>query len=272
VGLIAGNRELPLVVARAVKAMGLPLAICGLEGETGAGLRALADHYAEFPLGRLRPMAEFFLRLGVSSVSMAGGVSRESVLERYDPDEDAQDLMEGLPDYQTDTILRAFGRYLENKGLPLVSVTDLAPQLLVKPGRLGSVEPGPALLEDLSLAFRVARELGRLDVGQTVVVSDLIAVALEGADGTDATIRRGAALSKRPIAVAKVMKPTQDFRLDLPVVGPPTLELLAGLNCAGLALDARGLIMLERERCVSIADKAGMALLAWLEPPATARG
>jgi DUF1009 family protein len=157
-------------------------------------------------------------------------------------------------------------QWLEERSLKLVSVTELAPGLLVQPGLLTQKAPSPELLEDLRLAFRVAKELGRLDVGQTAVVSDKIAVALEGADGTDATIRRGAALCRKPVAVAKTVKPSQDTRFDLPVVGLETIEVLLECRAGALALDASGLIFLDQEQCLALANRAGLAIVAWLGP------
>ncbi|MDR2406187.1 MAG: UDP-2,3-diacylglucosamine diphosphatase LpxI [Deltaproteobacteria bacterium] len=267
VGLIAGNRTLPVIAAKALKARGVPLALCSLAGEAEEELKNYANFHITLSLGSLRPMVDFFKSSGVSELFMAGGIDRDNLLENYDPDDDAIALMESLSNFQTDTILRGLASYLERAGLKLISVTDIVPEILVKPGLLSETPPSPELLADLRLAFVLARELGRLDVGQTVVVSDLIAVALEGADGTDATIRRGASLSKRPIAVAKVLKPTQDTRFDLPVIGPPTLELLADLKAGGLVLDAKGLIILEEDKCIEIANSNKMALLAWMEAP-----
>jgi DUF1009 family protein len=268
VGFIAGNLSLPVIAARKVKEEGRFLAVADIGGEASPELRALADRYAEIPLGALRALTDFFLGCGVTDVCMAGGISRATVIGGYRPDAEAVRLMEGLASFQTDTILRAAAGWLEGEGLRLFSVTDLVPGLLVRPGRLGAAEPSPGLLEDLAFAFRIARELGRLDVGQTAVACDKIAVALEGADGTDATIRRGASLCSKPVAVAKVLKPSQDTRLDLPVVGPPTLKVLCEVKAGGLVLDARGLILLDEEECVRLADGAGLALLAWLEAPA----
>ncbi|MDR2612497.1 MAG: UDP-2,3-diacylglucosamine diphosphatase LpxI [Deltaproteobacteria bacterium] len=270
VGFIAGNLSLPVLAARKVKEEGRFLAVAGIGGEASEELRGLADRYTELSLGELRPLSGFFLGCGVRDVCMAGGVSRETIIRNYRPDEEAVKLMEGLRSFQTDSILRAVAGWLEARGLNLVSVTDLVPEILVRPGRIGRAEPSPELEEDLSFAFRIARELGRLDVGQTVVACDKIAVALEGADGTDATIRRGASLCSKPVAVAKVLKPSQDTRLDLPVVGPPTVRLLAEVKAGGLALDARGLILLEEEECARLADEAGIALVAWLDPPGAA--
>jgi DUF1009 family protein len=262
VGLIAGNLSLPVLAARKIKAEGRPLSVIGFCGETDPELKLLSDHYLEIPLGQLQPLADFFLKHGVKKISMAGGLSRENIINSYLPDEAAIKLMESLSDFQTDNILRAVAGWLEEKGLNLVSVVDLIPEILVKPGLLTKTVPSPELLEDLNMAFRLAKELGRLDVGQTVVVSEKIAVALEGADGTNATIRRGASLCKKPIAVAKVVKPTQDFRLDLPVIGPETIEVLIECQAGGLILDSTGLIMLEQEKCLLLADQATLVILA----------
>jgi DUF1009 family protein len=243
------------------------VAVCGITGETDPELRTLADHYAEMSLGALAPLADFFLSRGCRFLSMAGGISRDSIIKNYVPDMEAVKIMERLPDFQTDTILRAFADFLEKKGLRLVSVTDIVPEILVKPGYLGKHRPSPELLDDLILAFTFAKELGRLCIGQTAVVSDKIAVALEGADGTDATIKRGASLCLKPVAVAKVLKPDQDRRLDLPVIGPSTIELLIDAKAGALALDAKGLIVLEEERCISLADDAGLSVVAWDDAP-----
>jgi DUF1009 family protein len=267
VGLIAGNRSLPIIAAKAVKAKGLSLAVCFLKGEALPELLDYADFHITLNLGELIPMREFFLEHNVNELFMVGGIDRENMLETYDPDAEAIALMETLPNFQTDIILRGLSTYLESHGLKLISVTDIVPEILVKPGSLSQVTPSPELLSDLRLAFILARELGRLDVGQTVVVSDLIAVALEGADGTDATIKRGASLSKRPIAVAKVLKPNQDTRFDLPVIGPPTIQLLADLKAGGLVMDAKGLIILEPDKCQEIANENNIVLLAWEDPP-----
>jgi DUF1009 family protein len=265
VGLIAGNLSLPILIAKAVKRRGARLVVAGLQGEVDPGIREYSDSFAEVPLGAARAMAAFFLSEGATMVALAGGMSREGMISRYDPDEDAIKIMEAAESYQVDAILRSFTRYLEGRGLRLVSVPSLVPELMIKPGVLTKKAPEGPLLEDLKMAFRLAKELGRLDCGQTVVVSDKIAVALEGADGTDETIRRGASLCRKPVAVAKVVKPFQDERLDLPVIGLRTIRLLAECKAGALALDAGGLIMLELDECLSLAEEAGLSIVAWRE-------
>ncbi|MDR1310051.1 MAG: UDP-2,3-diacylglucosamine diphosphatase LpxI [Deltaproteobacteria bacterium] len=263
VGLIAGNQGLPLLAARRLKAQGRVLAVIGLTGETDPGVYGLADHFLEVGLGQIGAMGRFLVGHGVGPLCIVGGVSRRSVIDSYVPDEVAIGIMESLEDFQTDTILRAVAGYLESLGPKVVSVASLVPELLVREGQLGALAPAAGLMAELRLAFFLAKELGRLDCGQTVVVSDRIAVALEGADGTDATIRRGAALCRKPVAVAKAVKPGQDLRLDLPVIGPETISVLTGCGAAGLALDASGLIMIEPDRCLAMADEAGLAVVGF---------
>jgi DUF1009 family protein len=253
------------MAAQKVKERGGRLVVVGLEGETVPEVSQMADHYLETPLGQLGAMADFFLLHGAEKICLAGGVSRDNIISRYRPDQEAVRVMESLECFQTDVILRAVATYLEGRGLKLVSVAELVPELLIKPGLLTAKEPNGELLADLKLAFHLAKELGRLDCGQTVVVSDKIAVALEGADGTDATIRRGASLCNKPVAVAKVVKPNQDTRLDLPVIGPETIAVLTESRAGGLALDASGLIMLDGPKCLSLADEAGLVIVAWRE-------
>ncbi|MDR1607526.1 MAG: UDP-2,3-diacylglucosamine diphosphatase LpxI [Deltaproteobacteria bacterium] len=272
VGLIAGNLKLPILTAQKLRHEGSSIVVVGLKGETEPQIKELADFYLELPLGQLRPMADFFREHGAQKICMVGGVSRETVTSGYEPDEAAFSIMEKLDNFQTDAILRAVAEWLEEQGLYLVSVAEICPDLLVKPGLLTQTAPSPALLEDLRLAFKVAKELGRLDVGQTVVVSDKITVALEGADGTDATIRRGAALSRKPIAVAKVFKPKQDNRLDLPVIGLETIAVLVECRAAGLALDAKGVIMLDPKDCLDLANQNALAIVALEELPSIADG
>jgi DUF1009 family protein len=265
VGLIAGNQQLPVLAAKRVKESGQTLVVVGLAGETDPVISTISDYYLETPLGQLGKMANFFLDHKVERVCLAGGVSRENIISSYQPDQEAVKVMEKLTSFQTDTILRAVADYLEELGLKLVSVADIIPEILIHPGLLTQKAPDDEQLEDLKLAFRLAKELGRLDCGQTVVVSDKIAIALEGADGTDATIRRGAALCRKPISVAKVVKPRQDTRLDLPVIGPTTIATLVECRAGALALDAGGLIMLEGDKCLQMANQAGMVIVAWLE-------
>lgn len=265
IGLIAGNRELPLMVATKARALGRPLVVVGIEGEADPALADLADRFTTVKLGQFRVLLDFFLAAGVRDLVMIGGIDRETIVFNYEPDEMFVEILEGLEDFHTDRILRAVTGRLESEGLALRAVTELLPELLTSPGRLTRNAPDAELAADLKVAWRIAKELGRLDVGQTAVVSDRITLAAEAAEGTDEAVRRGAALADKPVAVAKVVKPMQDLRLDPPVIGPETVRVLAEAGVGALAVDAAHILIIDREETVRLADEAGLVIVAWTD-------
>ena len=266
IGLIAGNRDLPLLVAEKARELGRPLAVAAFPGEAEPRLADLAENFTWLKLGQLTALADFFQAAGVRDLVMIGGLTRESLFN-YEPDEAAVNLMATLDDYHTDKILRAVCLWLEERGFRVRSASELLPELLTPPGLLTNRAPSDELLADLRVAWRVAKELGRLDVGQCAVVSDRITLAVEAAEGTDAAVRRGAALADKPVAVAKVVKPGQDPRLDPPVIGPETIRAMAETGRVGaLVIDAGQVLMVNPAETIRLADEAGLALLAWAEP------
>lgn len=265
IGLIAGNRDLPLLVAEKARELGRPLAVAAFLGEAEPRLADLAENFTWLKLGQLTALADFFRAAGARDLVMIGGLTRESLFN-YEPDEAAADLMATLDDYHTDKILRAVCLWLEERGFRLRSASELLPELLTPPGLLTRLAPSDDLMADLRVAWRVAKELGRLDVGQCAVVSDRITLAVEAAEGTDAAVRRGASLADKPVAVAKVVKPGQDPRLDPPVIGPETIRAMAETGRVGaLVIDAGQVLIVNPAETIRLADEAGLALLAWAE-------
>ncbi|UQZ90788.1 DUF1009 domain-containing protein [Deltaproteobacteria bacterium Smac51] len=265
IGLIAGNRELPLMVVRKAKELGRSVIVVGIEGEAEPELEQLADGFAWIRLGQLQATIDFFRAGGVRDLIMIGGISRDNIIFNYEPDDMALEVMESIDDFHTDKILRAVTARLEREGMAFGAVTDLLPELLTAPGVLTKKVPDEELTADLKVAWRIAKELGRLDVGQCAVVSDRITLAVEAAEGTDETVRRGAALANKPVAVAKVVKPMQDLRLDPPVIGPDTIRVMAEVKVGALAVDASSVLIVNREETVRLADEAGLALVVWDE-------
>ena len=264
IGLIAGNRDLPLMAAAKARELGRPLVAAGIEGEASPELEKLADRFRIFKLGQVRPLLDYMVEAGVRELVMIGGISRETLVLNYEPDEVALEALEALEDFHTDRILRAATGLLEARGLSLRSVAELLPELLTPPGVLTRKIPDDNLMADLRIAWRIAKELGRLDVGQCAVVSGKITMAAEAAEGTDEAVIRGAALAGagQPVAVAKVVKPTQDLRLDPPVIGPDTIRVMARAGVSALAVDAGKVLIIDRDETVRLADQAGLALLA----------
>ena len=265
IGLVAGNRELPLMVVRRAKMLGRPSVVVGIEGEADPLLEQLADQFIWVQLGQLTKPLDFFRKAGVRDMVIIGGISRETLVLNYEPDEEAVVLLESLTDFQTDNLLRVVATYLEKMGFNLRPLADILPELLTAPGVLTKCSPSPELEADLKMAWRIAKGMGRLDIGQTIVVSDLITLAVEAAEGTDEAVIRGAALADKPVAVAKVVKPIQDFRLDPPVIGPDTIKVMAEAKVGALAVDASQTILIDREEIIRLAEEANLAIVAWTD-------
>ncbi len=272
IGLVAGNRELPVMVAEKLRTLGRPPVVVGIEGEADPRLEALAGRFVSLKLGQLRLTIEFFQAAGVRDFLMIGGIERETILFNYEPDALFLAMLDTLADFHTDRLLKAVAARMEEAGLRLGSVAELLPELLTPSGVLTRKKPDEELTADLKVAWRIAKELGRLDLGQTAVVSDRITLAAEAAEGTDAAVARGASLAQKPVAVAKVVKPTQDVRLDPPVIGPETIRVMARAKVGALAVEAGRVLIVNPSETIRLADDADLALVAWTDELAGYRG
>jgi hypothetical protein len=264
VGLIAGLGRLPFELARGARRRGQRVAAVGLAGFADAELAEVVDAWVSLPVGQLERLFAFLRGAEVKQVVLAGKVPKQLLFEapgRLQPDATAASLLAALGDRRDDSILGTFARALESEGFELVPQAELAPELLAGEGLLGAVAPTPAQLADLAFAWPIAKALGELDVGQTVVVEGRAVLALEAIEGTDEAIRRGCALGRGGACAVKVAKPQQDPRFDVPVIGAETVRVLAAGRGALLAVEADRTLLLERDTVVREADAAGIALL-----------
>jgi UDP-2,3-diacylglucosamine hydrolase len=263
-GLVAGEGSLPFEVARGARRAGRRVAAAAFRGFADPALAAEVDALHWLYVGELGALLERLAAEGAVEVVLAGLVPKEhlfsgSGLVRVDAR--AAALLAELRDRGDDSILRALGAALEAAGLRLASQAEFAPHLLAPEGPLGSTRPSAAQLDDVAFAWPLAKAIGRLDIGQTVVVRERTVLAVEAIEGTDATIRRGGALGRGGACAVKIWKPDQDPRLDFPTIGPATVETLQTSGVALLAVEAGRTLVLERDRVVSRADAAGICLL-----------
>ena len=267
VGLIAGSGPLPLEVADAVREIGLSLAVAAIEDNADPALGGVpgAD-VAWFNAGQLDALIGFLQRSGAERVLLAGAVSKRRILldpAALRPDARALALLARLSANRTrgdDAILRALADELESEGMTVVESTAYLGDRMTAEGRIAGPEPSPEVLADGRLGLRVIESLGVHDVGQAAVVKDGVVLAVEAVEGTDETIRRGARFGHGAVLV-KAAKPSQDMRFDVPVVGPATLELAAECDLAAVVLEAARTLILERERSLAFANRAGVTLL-----------
>jgi DUF1009 family protein len=269
-GVIAGGGDLPQAAAKAVRAAGRDVFVVPLVGS------ATGDWIADFPHEWLTPgepgrIIKTLKSHGVTEVLLCGKVDRPKF---SDMKLDAKGMLL-LPKAVAaarqgdDALLRFLVGIFENEGLKAVSMAQAAPALVCGEGVLGSVTPGDQHRVDIAAAFKVVRALGALDVGQAAVVCEGLTLAVEAAEGTDAMLSRipslreslrGTALSPRGVLV-KGLKPTQDAKTDMPVVGIATLHGASAAHLAGIALEAGGSLILDRDAVAAEADRLGLFVI-----------
>jgi UDP-2,3-diacylglucosamine hydrolase len=270
-GLIAGSGRLPFEVAEAARRKGIPFSVVAIEDNTDPAIEKVpADALRWVAAGELGLLIEFLKGSGATQVILAGAVSRRIALRdpaRLRLDARAIALLGRLRDRGDDALLRAIAGEIESEGMRVVDSTlyledRLTPAHALTPGAV------PAELQrDLALGLRVAKSLGALDVGQTVVVKDGAVLALEAIEGTDAAIRRGAQLGGPGAIIFKASKPNQDLRFDVPAIGPGTVELAGELGIAAIGLEAGRTLILERERSLELAALRGIAIVGVAAEP-----
>ena len=241
-GLIAGSGRLPFEVAGAAAAQGVTLAIVAIEGNTDPAIEGLADgDFTWLAAGELGKLIEFFKTAKADEVILAGAVAKREMLldpAALRPDARAIALLTRLTDRGDDAILRGVAEELESEGLPVVSSTQHLGERLTAVGLLAGPQPSAVVSSDLELGLRVARQLGQVDVGQSVVVREGTVVAVEALEGTDSMLRRAATLVGPGSVLVKSAKPAQDLRFDVPAVGPQTIALASEGGFAAIGLEA----------------------------------
>lgn len=269
IGLIAGNGDLPLIFAREVKGrLGIRLVAAAHRRETNPELASLVDDLRWFHLGQFGKILRFLGSSGADQVVMAGGIVKSRIWD-VRPDALALKLAMRLGTLDDDTLLRGVAGLLEEAGIRVRAPTDFVADLYAREGNLTRRSPTPAQWEELRHAWRAAKELGRLDIGQGVVVKQRAVVAVEAMEGTDAMIQRAGSLTCGGGVMVKVSKPQQDRRLDMPTIGPRTMESLSRAGIEVLAIEAGSTIILDPQVTLGAADRLGLVVVALRdgEPP-----
>jgi DUF1009 family protein len=261
-GLIAGNRSLPLLFAAQARRLGVRrLVAVAFEGETDPALAPLVDEIVWLKVGQLSRMIAAFASRGVRHCVMLGQIAPRNLFDLR-PDLRAISMLLRLKEKNAHTIFGAIADELRKDGIELVEATPWLRPLMPAEGFHLGPKLSPAQQADVGFGLRIAREVSRLDIGQTVVVKDGAVLAVEGMEGTDACLARGGALAgKEGGAVAvKVPKTGHDMRFDVPCVGPATLEACAAAAIAVLALEPGRTLLLEEDRVRSLAEKHRIAV------------
>ena len=261
IGLIAGNGQLPRLVAGSIRAAGHRVVAIGHIGETGKELENDVDTLKWVHIGELEKIINLLLEEGVKRALFIGGVSKRHFFSKARPDARALKVLSRLRDKKDDAILRAIAEELESAGIRVASPIPFLRDHMAPAGCWTERRPTEREEKDISFGWKIAKSVGRLDVGQSVVVKDQIVLALEAIEGTDETIRRGGLLGRGDVVVVKVCKPKQDLRLDLPVIGPETVEILREAGASALAVEAGKTIVIDKEKVIREADRSHLCLM-----------
>jgi UDP-2,3-diacylglucosamine hydrolase len=262
-GLIAGNGRFPFLVLEGARSQGIEMAVIAIKEEASPEIERVAKRLHWVSLGELSRTIDLLHQEGVSQAVMAGQVKHNKIFSAIRPDWKLAKLLFSLPRKNTDALVGAVARVLEEDGIRLVDSTIFLKPLLPEPGVLTRRAPNEHEAEDIAYGLGVARRVAGMDIGQTVVIADRACIAVEAMEGTDETIARAARIAPgRPLVVVKVSKPGQDMRFDVPVVGLATIEQMRSAGATALALDAGRTLLFDRAQLIERADAAGIAIQA----------
>lgn len=263
IGLIAGNRKLPILFAEAAKKKGYYIAAVAIKGETSHRLKRYADKIHWINLDQFSQLAEIFKSEAVTKVIMAGQISPHRLFSKeIYKSEEIKSLLRSIEDKRADTIFGAIAEKLNLWGFELLDSTTFIEDYLPGKGTLTKTEPDPAGWEDIYFGLNLAKAIASLDIGQTVAVKHKAIVAVEALEGTDNLIRRAGNITAGGITIVKVSKPKQDKRFDVPVVGLNTIKNLAKANISCLAIEAGKTIFIDKEPSIKLADRKGISIVA----------
>jgi len=270
VGLLAGSGRFPILFAESARRQGFRIACVGIRYEASDELRALCDSFEVVGVSKLGGMIRSFRRRGVSRVVMAGKVIKGVMytpfrLVRLCPDLRMCRMwyLALRGDRRDDSILLSVIAEFERDGLTFGSALDYCPELLVKDGVLTRRAPSAQERKDIEFGWALAKEMGRLDVGQSVAVKEQAALAVEAIEGTDRCIERAGQLCRAGgWTLVKVAKPAQDMRFDVPTVGLSTIENLHKARARVLAIEANRTIVIDQAEVIALADRYGLSVVA----------
>ncbi len=262
-GIIAGNGAYPFLIARAARQKGVTsIHVAAFENETQPELAEHADSIEWMRVGQLSRLLKYFEKAGVRQAIMAGQIAPKNLFDLR-PDFRVLAILSTLKRRNAETLFGAIGNELAKFGIQLLPATTYLEDSLAGEGLIAGPKPKKRSVEDIAFGFEIAKELSKLDIGQTVVVRNGTVLAVEAFEGTDEAIQRGARLGKAGAIVIKVAKPNQDFRFDVPVIGCQTLEVAAAAGVQVIAVEAGRTLLLDKEAVKALAEEKQVTIYGY---------
>ena len=264
-GIIAGNGEFPLILARSARQLGTGrIVAAAFDGETNPEINAAVDEVDWIKLGQLNKLIKAFTSRGVKRAVMAGGITPSNLFKNLRLDVRMTAVALRLKERNAETIFGAIATEMAKDGVQLIDPRPFLGDSVPKAGVLTRHQLTREQQEDVAFGLRIAKAVSALDIGQTVVVKKGTVLAVEGFEGTDECIRRGGSLAgeKGDAVVAKVSKPNHDFRFDIPCVGEKTIESCLAARISVMAIEAGRSLLLGKEKLLHSANEVGLSIVA----------
>ncbi len=262
IGLIAGGGQFPLLFANKAVQKGYEVYAAAYVNEASKELSNYVKSIKWLHLGQIGRLIKFFKTNNINQAVMMGTIKKTRIFKDIKPDFKALSFIARRKNGHDDSVLTAFADLLEKEGIEIKPSTFLLPELISEKGCWTKRKPDSAEKKDIIEGWKVARGIGSLDIGQCIVISNGSVLAVEAVDGTDATIKRGAAFAKGCAVVVKLSKPLQDLRFDLPSSGCETIKTMHAAGASVLVLEAGKSIAFDRDEMVSLADEYNISIIA----------
>jgi len=261
-GIIAGNGVYPRLLAEAARRAGVKkIAAAAFRTETDDRLAGMVDDIQWIRVGQLGKLIAFFREAGVAHAIMAGQIAPRNLFDLR-PDWKMLLLLGRLKRRNAESIFAAIGDELARDGITLLSATSFLEDSLAPSGLIAGRKLTRREEDDVAFGFDIAREISRLDIGQTVIVKNGTVLAVEGFEGTNETIKRGGLLGGKNAIMVKVAKPNQDMRFDVPVIGVATIEAAAEAHFRVIAIESGRTLLLDKDAVIDSATRSNISLVA----------
>ena len=261
--LIAGDGQLPVNMAKSAKQNGFEVICISLSSDNYKELKKYCSKVVSYGPGQVDSIKKFLKDEEIKQLTYLGKVSKTMLVKRPKLEKTAIELLKEMKKLNDDAIMLKIVEQLENIGITILDQTIFIKNLMIQKGVLTNIAPTEAQNADIEYGFKIAKQMGGLDIGQSVVMKDRMIMAIEAIEGTDRCIKRGAKLAKRKNAiVVKVSKPAQDKRFDIPAVGLRTIKTMKKYGANLLALESGETIIVDKEKMVDFANKHKMVIVA----------
>jgi DUF1009 family protein len=266
IGLIAGGGQFPVLFSKKAVKKGYKVFAAGFNSETDKILSSHVEELKWLYLGQISKLIKYFKQNHIAQAVMLGTIQKSNIFKDIRPDFKALSFIAQTTRTHDNSILTSFADLLLKEGIKILPSTFILPELVSPKGCWTKRKPDKAEKKDIIQGWKIAKEIGKLDIGQCVVISNGTVLAVEAIDGTDATIKRGGRLSYHTGAsVIKLSKPSQDLRFDLPSSGCQTIETMHEAGAKVLALEAEKSISFDREEMIALANKYNISIIGYTD-------